>query len=204
MEPSYVDRLAPTAAVSTERELDMYRQYDFAYRQYSRIRPLDNDSPTRIFPFEDERWMGYWLGRPAEERAGQTRWYSFVRTMKSHLFADLDGLEGEGKRLRLERKWRFYGHRGAAGLVDINSLGVTPQHEPAFPFDTDACAKNNISFRTVLKSSLQRVRQRGVFRRSFLDTVEARFWSGDVAASKMINGVVTADIGIESGRLRET
>ena len=201
MEPSFVDRIAPVDAVSPDRELDLYRQYDLAYRQYGRIRPLDDEHQTHVFPFEDERWMGYWLGRPLAERAGQTRWLSFVRTMTSTLFADLEGLEEEGKKLRWARKWRFYGHKDTPGIVDVTALGITPQHEPAFPFDPYACAMNNPSFRAVLDTSLARVRGRGVFRDSFIAAVETRFWAGDVTASKMINGIVTADIAIESGRI---
>ncbi len=201
MEPRFVDRIAPGDAVSADHELDLYRQYDIAYRQYSRIRPMDNEHQTHVFPFEDERWVGYWLGRPLAERAGQTRWLSFVRSMKSTLFADLEGLEQEGKKLRWARKWRFYGHKGTPGIVDVNALGITPQHEPAFPFDPYACAMNNPSFRSVLDTSLARVRGRGVFRDSFVSTVESRFWAGDVTASKMINGIVTTDIAIENGRI---
>lgn len=203
MEPSFIDRLAPSAAVSPDRELDLYRQFDIAYRQYSRIRPFDNEHQTHVFPFEDERWMGYWLGRPLEERAAQTRWMAFVRGMGSELLADLDGIEEEGKRLRWARKWRFYGHKDTPGLIDLDALDVTPQHEPAFPFDPYACARNNPTFRAVLETSLARVRGRRVFRESFLSAVETRFWAGDVTASKMLNGVVTADIALASGRIDE-
>ena len=55
----------------------------------------------------------------------------------------------------------------------------------------------------MVETSLARVRGRRVFRESFLDTVETRFWAGDVTASKMLNGVVTADIALASGRIDE-
>jgi hypothetical protein len=60
---------------------------------------------------------------------------------------------------------------------------------------------NNPTFRAVLDTSLARVRGRGVFRDSFIAAVESRFWAGDVTASKMINGIVTADIALETGRI---
>lgn len=201
MSRRFVDRIAPRAAVSADRELDLYRQYDLAYRQYGRIRPLDNEHQTHVFPFEDERWMGYWLGRPLAERAGQKRWLSFITALNSPLLADLAGIDEQGKRLRWARKWRFYGHKGEPGIVDTSALGITRQHEPAFPFDPYACAMNNPSFRSVIETSLARVRGRRVFRDSFVDTVEARFWAGDVTASKMINGIISADVAIEAGRV---
>ena len=200
MEPTFVDRILPSAAVSTERSLDLYRQYDIGYRQYSRIRPLDTDEQVHIFPFEDSRWVGYWLSRPRSERAGQSRWYSFVQSLNSALFADLDGLTETGRKLRWARKRRFYGHNGKPGIVDRSAFTVVAPREPGSPFDLYACALNNQSFRTVIETSLARVRGRRVFRESFLDTVETRFWAGDVTASKMLNGVVTADIALESGR----
>lgn len=202
MEPSLIDRLVPTAGIDESRELDVYRQYDLAYRQYSRIKPGWATDPRRlVYPFEDERWMGYWLSRPLEQRTGQNRWFRFIQSLDSPIFADLDGLEGEGKRLRINRKWRFYGHKGTPGIVDVSALGITPQHEPAFPFCTFALAHNNPSFRTVLDESLRRVRGRHIFRPSFLDTVERKFWDGDVSASKMINGIITTDIQSEVGRI---
>jgi hypothetical protein len=39
------------------------------------------------------------------------------------------------------------------------------------------------------------------FARAFGDAVESRFWAGDVTASKLINGFVTADIAIETRRI---
>ena len=203
MDRDFVEQIMPSAAVSSERELDIYRQYDIAYRQYSRIRPLDTEQQFHVFPYEDSRWMGYWLGRPISERAGQTRWYSFVRAMESSLFADLEGLDETGRQLRWARKRRFYGHKGTPGIVDRSSFSVVAPAEPGSPFDVHACARNNRHFRKALQTSLARVRGRRVFRASFLDAVESRFWAGDVTASKMINGVVTADIALETGRVAE-
>jgi hypothetical protein len=198
---SDLDSLVPSAAVSEHRGLPLYTQYDFAYRQYSRIRPKDRKSRIDIFPYEDQRWMGYWLNTPFTDRVGQTRWLSFLKSLDAEIFSDLEGLCEEGKELRLARKRRIYGKNSKGGLVSLQEIQTEPQHNVGWSFDAFSCARNNESFRLLLERAVERIRDRGIFHKTFLDDVLREFWNGIPENRLMINGIVSLEIAIENGQI---
>ena len=195
-----LDALCPSDAVSPERELDLYTQYDLAYRQESRIKPLAGGPHEMLYPFNDARWVGYWLSRPRDERRGQQRWYEFVKTLRSPLFADLEGLEHlQAKELRLARKRRFYGHQGTPGILDFSGISSVLQREPAHPFDLVAVHDANSSLRATVGESLRRLRGRRLVYDSVIDSVQHRFGRGDHAAGLLVNALITLDVHAEVG-----
>ncbi len=199
-EPALLADLCPSAAISRDRELDLYTQYDLGYRQESRIRPSSGGPHELRFPFTDERWIGYWLSRPRDERRGQRRWYEFVKSLGSPLFADLEGLEHlEGKDLRLARKRRFYGYKGEPGLLNFSTVSSTLQREPAHPFDLVAVYDANAHLRETVTESLHRLRGRGLVYGSVIDAVEYGFARGEHAAGLLVNALMTIDVHAEVG-----
>lgn len=197
---SVLSELCPSEAVSLDGELDTYTQLDLAYRQENRIKPQPGGPHELLYPFEDERWIGYWLSRPREERRGQRRWYEYVKSLRSPLFADLEGLAHlEAKELRLARKRRFYGHKGASGLLDLSTASTPLQREPAHPFDLVAVYAANPSLRTTVAESLKRLRGRGLVYGSVINAVQHRFSRGDHAAGLLVNGLITIDVHAEVG-----
>lgn len=198
-EPALLDALCPGEAVSPDRGLELYRQYDLAYRQYGRISPMPGCPHDYRFPFADSHWMGYWLNRPVEERKGQHRWYTFVRSLGSELFADLDGLDAfDGRALRMARKRRFYGSADRPGLLDFSTQKGERQREPAHPFDFVTAFRANPSFRTTVETSLRRLRGRGLVDRGVIDAVETAFQRGDHAAGLIVNAFMTIDVHVEA------
>lgn len=194
--------LRPGEAVSPSRSLDEYRQYDLAYRQFGRIRPLPGGPLDIITPFTDRRWMGFWLSRPAEDRQGQRRWLRWVVNLQSELFADLHSLEHlDGKELEQARKRRFYGTRKDAGLLDLSRERLPIQPQPSVPFDIATVYATNPSLQRVFSEGLRRLRGRNLFYPSVVDDVERSLKAFDPVGAKLAAGLLTVDVHLEVGAL---
>ena len=202
MPEGLVERLLPSELVDPDRPLSSYQQLDIGYRQAQRIRPVTAGSHTFAFPFEDPRWVGYWLTRPEPEIAGQRSWLRFVRHLGGALLFDLEPFEAlPRKDLRRRRLGLVYGGQGQTGLVDVTSSQRILPANPTQHFDLRACYRNNHSFQDLVGSSIRRLRGRRIFVTSFIDDVMSRFREGEDEAAKMMNGLLTADIAIEAGRI---
>lgn len=201
MNRELVRSVAPTSAVSADFEVDVYRQLDLAYRQLSRLKPSFSPLVTFVTPYEDPRWMGYWLNRTPVEHAGQNRWMRFVRSLPVAIFPDLAGLDLDGKMLRRARRDRMYGAKGFRALAKMPA-GVDLPTNPLHHFDAYSCARNNASLQRTIDDSLRRLHGRQVVQSSLIDKVREGFAGPrDQRSIDMLSGLVAIDLAFESGWL---
>jgi hypothetical protein len=174
-------------------------QLDLAYRQSQRIR-LEQEPRLGnfIFPFEDARWVGFWLSRRRKHLAGQRRYINFIRSLGSEIFYDLQECSETSRRpLRQERMEKLYGANRT--LVHQARAAKAMPKSPTEHFCMFACYKNNASFRHVVEQSLRRLRARDVFTRSFIDQTVRNFESGEVQSDRRLRGLVSVDLALEAG-----
>lgn len=198
--------LSPEPLVGAEI-LSFDRQLDIAYRQEQRIKlPRSGYNSSYVFPYEDDEWMNFWLGRDREDLFGQKLFISFLRGIKSDIFFDLDYSSGAVrsdindamKNLFYGKKKLFFGRKG--GLVDPNRDGVVPAKPNSDGhFCFFACYENNRSFRDVVAVALGRLRGRDVFSSGFIDSIVSDFDRRERPAQYLMNGLVSTDIAIEVG-----
>ena len=195
--PEHVRALLPMHVVDEQRGLSTYRQLDLAFRQWQRIKLPSRPGREYAYPYAESAWQGFWLTRPPEQLEGQSRWLRFVRSVPPRYFPDLAGIEGHRSVTRRARLERLYSGSHAWRAVPP---GISAPRNPTHHFCLRATAQNNSSFSAMLTESLRRLRGRQVVDAALIDRVEQRFAADDATAARMMNGLVTLDTCLESGR----
>lgn len=200
LSPRVVRDTLARSVVSKQRGMSTYRQLEVGYRQMQRILPGADEPIQFIYPYADDRWVGYWLNRPADELSHQRRWIEFIRELDRELFFEIQGIDDVEWAFNRARLQRLYGDDDHPGLVDFTSLNLVRPSNPKNHFNILVCYRNNASFAHMVDESIRRVRGRRVFREGFVDHVVSAFVDGEAAAIAQLNGLVSADVAIEAGR----
>jgi hypothetical protein len=183
----------------TADELQYDHQLDLGYRQAQRIRPgtLPDQRPI-IFPFEDPRWVGFWLNRGAADTHGRRLILKFARSLNSEEFFELAEFDAELQAQVKEERIRFlYGGNGRSGLIDLSQATGAQPALHAKNFCLFATFQNNPDFRRTVLDSLARQRRRGVFAPSFVDSVWRKFEARELRSLPLMYGLIATDFLLE-------
>ncbi len=185
----------PNKALLEHDELPYYDQLSLAYRQAQRIKPSNYKNINFLTPFDDESWIGYWLNRSTNERNHYRLWLNLISLMEYEDFFDLNSLIEKNIEPNKENQMRIlYGQRGL-----VSSEPSTRPLSPYAQICYYAVYQSNPSFKLFIDKSLRRLREKNIFRPRAIDNIYSRFLDGQFKAEKMIRGLVTTDIALESG-----
>ncbi len=181
--------------------LSLDRQLNFSFRQIQRIRPVGGRGATFITPFEDRRWVSFWLSRMSKDLEEQRFYLKFLNSLKENVFFDLKD-KSTLERTAL-KKYNIKSTYSGLKLIDkAYSKYMRNKKLPSKPgahFCLYTCYCNNKSFRNMINESIGRLKKRKVFKEIFIDKIWMDFEKGDATAAAMLNGLVSTDILIEVG-----
>lgn len=181
-----------------DHELLAYdQQLYLGYRQAQRIRPKDYAGISHICPYENRHWVGFWLNRSIPELLHQALYIDFVTSLQTEEFFDLQAIRKQGKPVTSDERIAFVYSQQLT--KQPKSCGKILPEKPTGHFNIFACYHNNKSFRKFVDNTMTRAKKRGVFRKNCVDNAMKKFLSGEKKATKHVNGIVSADIGMESG-----
>ena len=196
---SFLQHLPDTPHVDHE-QLTYDQQLYLGYRQAQRIRPKDYAGMSHICPFEDWRWVGFWLNRNIPELLHQALYIDFITNLEAEEFFELQAIRKHGKPITMKERIAFVYGQCAENLEKQSKyIGKVLPDKPTGHFNPFACYQNNKSFRKFVDNTITRTKQRGVFRQGFVDNAMNKFISGDKRSFRNINGIISTDIAIETG-----
>ena len=198
-----VARLLPEKPSMSEAVLSFHRQLDLSFRQAQRIRPLDSRAIQYVLPYEDPRWIGFWLSRSSPELADQRLWIEFIKDLKNDVLFDVNNSKAKTRRdLKRDQNALVYGisvpyQKGSRAL---NFLGLKKHGtSKGRHFHLLSTYRLNKSFHGLVQESINRLKGRNVFQLSFVDGVFTNFKAGDLNAADTLKGLVSTDIMMEMG-----
>ena len=157
--------------------------------------PQDSDSIMYLMPYAQDDWMAFWLYRNEEERIGHELFLRMVTHLKAEEFFDFNLLAARSQPLNKNEQMRLI--YGKGGLISARSrkTSIDPFAQICFY----SLYRNSTSFKMMIDQLLLRVRKRGVFQSAAIDYIVNKFMSADRFAEKMMRGLVTCDVALESG-----
>jgi hypothetical protein len=199
--------LLPPTPLIAPTILQFDRQLELGYRLRQRIRPISNKTTAYILPFEDSRWVGFWLERPFTDIRGQRLYLSFLKDLRNGIFFDLASSKTMNSRaMRQHRIGLVYGTRYYQNFRSLASkLGLTSKsklpNNPTHQVPMLVHYRNNQNFRTMIQKSTSRLEGRNIFDPAFIEGVLAEVEKGNESAGSKLRGLVTTDILLETGIL---
>jgi hypothetical protein len=177
------------------------RQLDIGYLEHQSMRPLGSPSADYILPFEDPKWVGFWLNRSPAETAGQSLWLRFLQSLGASEFAEFRGTRIRTRSAARTRMAEFlYGTENTKGKIDLSSADKVLVSSGGLHFCLFACHSNNAHFRKMVDRSIERLRRRGIFQHAFIDGVTRNFAARVPNSDSMLNGLISIDVMAEAQR----
>jgi hypothetical protein len=190
--------LPPEPFVSSSR-LSYAKQLDFGYLDGQRMRPVNGPLVEYLTPFRNDRWVGFWLNRSAEEVQDRSLWITFLRSLNAPEFPELNcSRSANHAEARKEMMALLYGKDKTPGAIDLSKVGKALPGGRDMHFCVYACYENNASFRDMVHASIGRLRRRGIFENAFIEDVVKHFERKAPNADRMINGLVSLDLMTEA------
>ncbi len=200
MSAERVRALLPAEPFLAPTSLSYDRQLDLGFRQTQRIRPSEVRGVTYVLPYEDRRWVGFWLARNPGEIGDQALYIRFLRGLEAEEFFDLPLVSETLRSLLLQQRDRMIlGTDGRGGLATVDPHARVLPRNRSTPFCWYAGYANNPSVRRMVEALLSRLAGRAVFAPAFVTHVLRRFERGEPGAYKMLNGLLSADVALEAG-----
>ena len=182
LDKSLVASFLPTEPFTDHAQIRYQHQLNLAFRQEQRIRPQDHAGIRYLLPFNDWRWIGFWLSREDNELINRSLYREFIAGLQSEIIFDIPDYE--------------YEH--AFNKKNTNERKILPR-SPHMHFCMYSCYRNNPSFRRLVDTAVGRMKKRRLMRKRFIEKVMNRFLKKQRKASKHLLGIVSTDIAIESG-----
>jgi glycosyltransferase involved in cell wall biosynthesis len=157
--------------------------------------PQDSDSIKYLMPYAQDDWMAFWLHRSEEERMSHDLFLRMVTHLNAEEFFDFNLLSERRQPLNKNEQMRLI--YGKSGLISARSrkTSIDPFAQICFY----SLCRNSQSFKKVIDQSLLRLRKRNVFQPSAIDYIVKKFMAADPAGEKMMRGLITCDVALESG-----
>jgi len=200
----YVRTLLPRRPFMESQRLGFDRQLDLGIRQSHRIRPVDSPATTYLLPYEDPRWVGFWLGRNMAGAELEGLFMDFIQTLSKEVFIEFDRPHADRASARQRRFELTYGpswQKVIKGPMAAGSGSLRAPCHPTMHFCLSACYANNPSFRKMVDTSIERLKKRGIFREAAIDSAMTGLGRFDRNAGRRVNGFVSCDILLETGIL---
>jgi hypothetical protein len=160
-----------------------------------RVKPRDSDCIEYLMPYAQDDWIAFWLHRIEEERVGQDLFLRMVTHLNAEEFFDFNLLSERRQPLNKNEQMRLI--YGKSGLISARSrkTSIDPFAQICFY----SLYRNSQSFKKVIDQSLLRLRKRNVFQPSAIDYIVKKFMAAEPVGEKMMRGLITCDVALESG-----
>jgi hypothetical protein len=157
--------------------------------------PKDSDSIKYLMPYLQDDWMAFWLHRSEKERIGHDLFLRMITHLDAEEFLDFNLLAARRQPLNKNEQMRLI--YGKDGLIPSRSrkTSIDPFAQICFY----SLCRNSQSFKKVIDQSLLRLRKRSVFQPSAIDYIVKKFIKADPVGEKMMRGLITCDVALESG-----
>jgi hypothetical protein len=196
--------LLPDKPLISDTVLPFNRQLDFSFRQAQRVRPQDSNTTKYALPYEDYRWIGFWLSRPVTDLREQRLWISFIKSLQSNILFDVNNSNAATRQeLRKDQIALVYGSHLYSYwywryMLQLFRLKKPEPVNPTQHFHIFSTYNSNESFRNMVQEAIKRLRARCIIYPSFIDNVFQQFQAGHSTAAAMLKGLVSVDILLET------
>ena len=160
-----------------------------------RVKPQDSDSIQYLMPYAQDDWMAFWLHRSEEERVGHDLFLRMVTHLEAEEFFDFNLLAARRQPLNKNEQMRLIYAKGGLTPSSARKTVIDPFAQICFY----SLSRNSERFNKVIDQSLLRLRKRAVFQPSAIDYIVKKFMARDRQGEKMMRGLITCDVALESG-----